>query len=695
MPLTAFLSGRGRGLVGRFVLCGALLGLAVGVIEAALLFYIPWVPTLLETDVSYVIWLLAPLIDLTLFALLGALAGVMGALGKDPGPGRQAIWAAALMGIAGAHLGWLSSLIHVWVADQQVISRLATPAAWFASVFAAALLIAALFRNYAVRVFAREAAWPVAVLSKSVLAVAALLILGLGLHLARHHDFFPSARASAPVSAARPNIVLISLDTVRADHVSSYGYSRPTTPHLDRLASRGVTFENAISPTSWTLASHASMLTGLLPHQHGASNFTPLNTGPRTAAEVLRTHGYETASFNANGYGLAGWGLMQGFEVYDDNSSLLRHNLASMLVGRVAVWPLYLRLVRPDFYFRREAREVNSEVEHWLHHRSNRPYFIFVNYFDAHDPYFAPPPFDKRFGQVSASAMRRVSFGPGLPLQAPLTAEEKESLIAGYDNSLAFLDEQLGTLLRSLAASPDWDNTIVIVTSDHGEAFDEHGQYLHGRTLYRELLHVPLVFAGPGIPAGRRIPHLVRTRELFATVLDLALENSVPFQRSSLRRFWTPGFQPGPRDNWAISELVPFRPDFRPVMVSLVTPQWQYLHDSTGRAELYDLAADPKELFNLAGDPNHAPTLEKLHRLVESNLELSHRPWRGPDYLLALDRPGYSFLRTALFDRLPVPAASPQAFRVGTAQAFFDPDPAATPKPRPADADLVNSLPYH
>ncbi len=678
----------------RFALAGAILGFAVGVVEAAILFFIPWVPTLYETDVSYVIWFLAPLIDLTLYTILGALAGLLAGWRRNASSTRGVVVACALVGVAGAHIGWTFALIHVWVADQEVVTRLATPFAWFAAVFAAVLFLARIFWNGATRLFQNDTPWPVATLAKSVVAIAVLLTLGLGAHLARHLEPQFLAKAESAPSVGKPNIVLISLDTVRADHLTPYGYSRPTTPHLSKLADGGVLFENAISSSSWTLAAHSSMLTGLLPHQHGASNFTPLNTGPRTLAEVLKSRGYETASFNANGYGLAGWGLKQGFEVYDDNSVLLRHNLASTLFGRVGVWPLYLRLGQPDYYFRRDAREVNGEVVHWVRQRSNRPYFVFVNYFDTHDPYVAPPPYDKRFGTVSPNATRRVSFAKGFPLNPPLTPKEKQSLIAGYDNSLAFLDEQVDKLLRSLAASPDWDNTIVIVTSDHGEAFDEHGQYQHGRTLYRELLHVPLIFAGPGIPAGQRISGIARTRELFATVLDLALGDSVPLKPFSLRRFWTPGYKSEPRDERAISELVPFLPDFRPVMASLMTREWHYIHDSRGRAELYRLTTDPEEKTNLAEDAQYAPTMQRLRSTLQDDLGLSRRPWRGPEYLLALDRPGYSFQHEALFGQGFKPVSSAATRPLGTAQALFTPDAPSTPKPTPADADLVNSLPY-
>lgn len=498
-----------RELVMRFTLASASAGLLVGVFEAALLYFTPWVPTLYSSDVSYVIWFLAPLIDLTLFGLLGVTLGLLAAVGKTPSPARSVVLAATVLGMAGAHVAWSLDLVHVWVGDLRVVRHLSTPVIWFGAVFACALFLARLSWQGATRLSDAKRAWPLRQWAKALLTATALLVLALTIHLAKPFVGSVPTPAASSASLANPNIILITLDTVRADHLSTYGYSRPTTPNLDRLASQGVLFEDTIAPSSWTLPAHASIFTALLPHQHGANAYTPLDGSPRTLAEVLKSHGYETAGFIANGYGLSGWGLRQGFNVYDDNSSLLRHNLASTLVGRVLLQPLYHRFVRPDFYFRRTAAEINRDALRWFQHRPNRPFFLFINYFDAHDPHFVPEPYNKRFGKVSEAAVRRVSFGEGFPLRPPLSASEEDSLIAGYDNCLAYLDEQVGSLLQALALPSQESNTVVIITSDHGDAFGEHGMYLHcGTFTIGRLCAFPSSSSAPGFRRGcaSRIP---------------------------------------------------------------------------------------------------------------------------------------------------------------------------------------------
>jgi arylsulfatase A-like enzyme len=276
-----------------------------------------------------------------------------------------------------------------------------------------------------------------------------------------------------------------------------------------------------------------------------------------------------------------------------------------------------------------------------------------------------------------------------------MSRQEQEALIAGYDNSLAFLDEEIGRLIQTLTSAPDGANTIVIITSDHGEAFGEHGLYGHGWDLHREVLHVPLIIIGPGIPSNQRIAHIVCLREIFPTVLDMALGPRKPFSRVNLRRFWTPGFTPDTFDEVVISELVSTSPDFQPAFASLMTPEWHYIHDSRGQPKLYRWPVDPNEQANLAADARHQETLRNLHALLLDHLGSSHRPWRGPEYLFALDGPGYSFLHQTTFG-LRLPSGQPPISRpIGTSQAFFTPDPARPRNISPMDEELLQSLPYH
>ncbi|HVB29048.1 MAG TPA: sulfatase, partial [Terriglobia bacterium] len=437
-----------------------------------------------------------------------------------------------------------------------------------------------------------------------------------------------------------PNIIFIVLDTVRADHLSSYGYARPTTPNLDRLARQGALFENAIAPTSWTLASHASMFTGLLPHQHGADWASPLPAGPWTLADILRSRGYETAGFAANlDYCQIGWGIGRGFETYVDARQSLRHNLASTVVGAALIQPLYQHFCRFDFLERQDAGEVNEEVFRWFRRRPRpqRPFFLFINYFDTHVPYYTDPPYDHRFGKVSGKLVHKLfdALQTADPVKG-FTAGDRTTLIAAYDDCLAYLDAQVGRLLDFLHTSPEGRNTIVIITSDHGEAFGEQGYYSHGYNLYREVLHVPLIIAGPGVPKDVRIQHLVRTQDLFSTVLDLAGGGKTPFSRDSLARFWNPNFTPQPFDNFVVSELVPiFNEGGKQAMISLTTPEWQYIYNSSGRQELYHWIDDPLDQTDLAESAGAQATMGGLRKHLIQVVAESSEPWRGPNYLFA------------------------------------------------------------
>ena len=687
-----------RELLHRFSLLGATLGLLIGLFEAALLFYVPRVPTLLHPDVRSVIWFLAPALTSMMFGLAGLGAGWIAVRGKDRSPRRIATLAAALVGVAGAYVASVLNFLHDRPGDVVSLENLTVPALWFMVVFAYALLVVHLAWPRAALIFDLHTPWPIAIWGKGMATMAAVLLLGIGLYLIGRSTRLSAVEASPSAAARGPNIVLITLDTVRADHLSTYGYSRPTTPHLDSFARRGVLFENAIAPSPWTLATHASLFTGLLPHQHGAAWTLPLEPGPRTLADILKSQGYETAGFSANlYYGQGSWGMARGFEVYEDDSFTLRNNLSVTLAGLALAQPVYQHLVRYDLLSRRDARDLNREVFRWFRHRPTRPFFLFINYFDAHDPYWAPPPFDERFGSNSKDAIRHMNSIDGMQTKDTLEEDERASLINGYDDSLAFLDDQVARLMGVLSASPDWPNTIVIITSDHGEAFGEHGTYGHGWNVYREVLHVPLIIFGPGIPTGLRIQHLARIHEIFPTVLDLALGEKPPFRRTSLRRFWTPGFQPEAFDEVAVSELVPnlHGPGLK-AYITLTTGEWQYLQDSQGGSELYRWTTDPEEKTNLVESPELQGVVSELRARLRRRVRFSTRPWRGSEYLFALDQTGFSFLHAVAFARGLETEPVPPELRTGFAQSVFGSgNLPSRRRPATRDQDLLRSLPYH
>lgn len=691
-----------REIILRFVAISALAGLLLGTFEAALLRSSPGIRFLLVPDIGFVEWFLAPLIDMFWFALWGLALGLLAA--RRPGKHRIALLVAADVAAVAAFVALRIRWLHTRIVITEFTFRsdVLIPLAAFAAGFAVVAVGAYLLWGPVSRMAGRVRFPVVRFLSWGLAVAAVIAVCGTAYFFWRPYPSALPAQSSDGPSArrGRPNVVFIVLDTVRADHLSSYGYSRPTTPNLDRLARRGVLFENAISPSSWTLASHASMFTGLLPHQNGADWWLPLPPGPRTLAETLRSSGYRTAGFAANfDYCQRGWGIGRGFDIYRDDSESLQRNLAGTLLGTALIQPAYQSFFRFDYLERQDARETNQEALRWLRRPPASPYFLFINYFDVHVPYLTSPPYDHRFGRISNKLVHKLFDalqGPDPP--RGITSDEQAALIAGYDNCLAFLDAQVGRLLDFIDNTPQGRNTIVIVTSDHGEEFGEQGFYSHGYNLYREALHVPLIIAGPGIPKDVRISQLVRTRDLFSTVLDLAGGGKTRFTRDSLARFWDPQFAPTPFDNFAISELVPiFNEGGKQAMISLTTPEWQYIYQSNGRQELYHWTADPLDQVNLAQFDNAQDTLAGLRSRLIQVLADSSQPWRDQDYLFAHSANGRAFMSELMAARKPAGAqlASKSRF-IGAAQAL-DASEEIPPSDKPArpDQESLKSLPYH
>ncbi|MGH9469111.1 MAG: sulfatase [Terriglobia bacterium] len=679
----------------RFAAGGAAIGFLAGVLEAGLLFTIPRAGGLLHPDVRYVIWFLAPLLDLCAGALGGFLLGLLaGALGNSGLP--RGLVAAFGLGLAAGYAAWMLQWFRV------IFPRgFAPPAICFGIIFVASLILFSLRPRGAPLFFnlVRGAVW-------RRLGFAELVITGvLGLSIfayALHHPpaivaaGAPGILTQAPRASRRPNIVLIVLDTVRADHLSCYGYSRLTTPTIDRFASQGVLFDNVIAPSSWTLPSIASIFTGLMPHQHGANWRSALDASPRTLASILRSSGYETAGFNANPfYGLGGWRLSEGFDIYDDDTYAIRHNLAVTFLGQSALRFLYNRLIRYNQFDHRDAADVNRDIIRWSRSRDeSRPFFLFVNYMDAHRPYLPPSPWDHRFGGIPHRLLARITapLAGGRP-RKPYTAIERQEMIDGYDNSLAYLDSQVGRLVRFLSASEGADDTVFIITSDHGEGFGEHGAYDHGWNLYSEVLRVPLVIWGTGIPEGVRVADLVPARRLFSTVLDLALGLKGGIAQTSLRAYWDRNLAPPPAAGEAVSELATYGPAGDPASLSLATPRWHLIWNSGGGVQLYDARSDPEEKNNLAPRPEFQRTLQGLKVSLEARIAQSLLPWRDLSYLAPLDRPGASFIEQAARHNLRLPS---EGIPAGAAQSIFSHQkPSQLLRPSQAEQDLLRSLPYH
>jgi arylsulfatase A-like enzyme len=418
-----------------------------------------------------------------------------------------------------------------------------------------------------------------------------------------------------PAKPGAPNVILIVLDTVRASNMSLYGYDRSTTPELESIAKSGVLFEQAISTAPWTLPSHASMFTGRWPHELSADWGTPLNATFPTLAEVLNLNGYATAGFVGNTFYLnREHGLDRGFLHYEDFAISLGQLFISSSIGQnIGCWreqgfgcPLRDITGYYDIPGRKDAAEVNSEFLYWISRNRERPFFAFLNYFDAHAPYLPQEPYDSL-------------FGPKRPQGSPVFLENYKEVrietpdqiqieINAYDNIIAYLDHEIGLLLENLRQQGILDKTLVIITSDHGEEFYEHRVMSHGNSLYRESIHVPLLILLPSqVHPNIKIKNVVSLRDIPATIFDLlGIQEVVNFPGFSLTQYWDSVSnvdQSG--DDILLCELTGLtgRPEWYPIskgnMKSLFLDGLQYIKNGDGSEELYKYEYDPMEQRNL------------------------------------------------------------------------------------------------
>lgn len=461
----------------------------------------------------------------------------------------------------------------------------------------------------------------------------------------------PSILSSRPVRAdgsqtvrggpKRPNVVLIVLDTVRADHLSVYGYSRPTTPGLERLASEGVTFEQALAPAPWTLPSHATLFTGLYPVQHHAGRLHPrLDAHLTTLPELLHEQGYQTVGFSNNTWVSRATNFNQGFDDFEDFRGIWR---VWRSVSRLTAVQIY-RVFRPSqLHGDRSggAGVTNRAIRRWFNARHDpaRPFFLFINYLDAHFPYHAPDPYWRKFVEPAHLALATELLDAKAQDEADWTpppikwdATKWGALADLYDGELFYLDAMLTELFDDLRERKLWDDTLVVITSDHGEHLGEHDLFLHRFSVYEPTLRIPLIMRLPGrLPAGKRFPDWVGLADVFPTVLKLvdvpppaevhaglaghSLVGSpvaVPAGRALLGDYEVPdNLLPRYRRKTRVTDERYFYRGLR----SLHDGNWKLIWGTDGRHELYDLAKDPLETNDLL------TRLPEQARLMEARLQ--------------------------------------------------------------------------
>jgi arylsulfatase A-like enzyme/Tfp pilus assembly protein PilF len=342
-------------------------------------------------------------------------------------------------------------------------------------------------------------------------------------------------------------LILVTIDTLRADRLGCYGYPKNLTPNLDRLAKSGVLFENAVAQTPSTPPSHASMFTGTYPTVHQVRNAGgfALAESHRTLAEILQEKGWQTAAFVGASVLDRVYGLNQGFQTYDDR-------MPKVPEGEEPA---------------RRAGQVVDRALDWLQKRSApNPLFLWVHIYDPHAPHDPPQPFKKKY-----------QSNP-------------------YDGEIAYTDRELGRLFDEIAKKFPAEKTLMTVLADHGESLSEHGEYYHGVFLYDSTLRIPWIMLGPGIPAGVRVNNQVRTIDLLPTLMTLlAGETPSTSQGVSL----TPAFTGQPVDTtYSYGEaLYPKLNMGWAELRSLRTNRWKLIR--APRSELYDLQSDPAETVNV------------------------------------------------------------------------------------------------
>lgn len=422
-----------------------------------------------------------------------------------------------------------------------------------------------------------------------------------------------AARSEGGPPSGAPSVLLLVLDTVRALELSAYGYFRPTSPAVAALGAEGVKFERAVATAPWTLPTHASIFTGRYQRDLSVGWLTPLDAGPPTIAEHLAALGYATGGFVANHrYTTREYGLDRGFQAYGDYAVVGNLAIGSTMLGRLAITAFNALTGRDVIPGRKDAARIIDEFLAWQRQVGGRPYFAFLNFFDAHDPYAPESPYDLMFAGVEPPA-RRIETG------RPHSAEEIQGLQDAYDGAITYLDVQLGRLFDSLRVAGTLDETLIIVTADHGEEFAEHGHLGHGSGLHFPALHVPLIvrWPGGGVPGGVEVDDPVSLVDLPATIIDLVGSgDSAAFPGTSLAPLWRGG--PNRGTSPVLSELywVANQPESYPVaggdMRSLVRGRYHLIAGPGAREELYDIQADPFERQDLAGQPELADTLRSL-----------------------------------------------------------------------------------
>jgi len=467
-------------------------------------------------------------------------------------------------------------------------------------------------------------------------------------------------RRSAAVLHNKPNVVLITLDTTRADHLSCYGYPRKTTPYLDQLAQESVVFTNAYTPSSWTLPAHASLFTGMYPAKHGSrvnADFTRylldrygaelqgnssidtqgfaeqsviyLGEENITLAERLSAEEYATAGVISGPWCLKKFGLAQGFDFYDDtlynpDYDATYFTLARMISAFLSPLDLITRYGIENWG--KTAFQVNKIAINWLEKNYTQPFLLFLNYFDPHHHYSPPVPFDRFFLDDATTILEAFKNPKGtlgmikgqrrlihsvMSQEHELSEAEKDALVSLYDGEIRYLDSYLHRLFQTLKKLNIYENSMIIITSDHGESFGNHDIMTHGFSLYQEEIRVPLIIKFPSSkPYTGIVEDPVSLVDVLPTTLS-TLELSLPedVQGKVLPAQERPIIAES-YNNWR--KILLYGNRFNRDLRVIIEGAFKYIWGTNG-CELYNIESDPREQHNLIEEmPDKARAMEAM-----------------------------------------------------------------------------------
>ncbi len=371
------------------------------------------------------------------------------------------------------------------------------------------------------------------------------------------------------------HILLISIDTCRADYLSCYGYHRKSTPNIDQIAKEGILFTNTITPVPITLPAHSSMLTGTIPPYHGVrnNNFYQLSQSNVTLAEILKKRGFTTAAVVSSFTIDSQFGLDQGFDYYNDDFD---ENLKSVGIGE------------------RRAEETTRYALKWLEENCRKTFFLFLHYFDPHVKYDPPEPFRPKDSENESSSL--------------------------YAGEISYVDHCIGQVVKKLKDLGVYDSTLIIVTSDHGEMLGDHGEETHGYFIYQSSIKVPLIFKLPEETKSKRVKELVGLTDIVPTVCGLlGIKPPPQVQGIDLGQYFG-------EENTSTNQRHIYCESLFPTifnansLLGVVTDRWKYIQ--TTRPELYDLTKDPRESNNLVAIQPHQVRIlqDKLKEILEKQV---------------------------------------------------------------------------